>query len=200
MRKMGNVRRPRLSALAIAVQAALGLPAAWALPQGATVIHGQVGIAQPVPGQMQVTAGDGAIINWQRFSIGPGELARFIQPTAQSAVLNRVTGGEVSQILGQLQANGRVFLINPQGIVVGSGARIDTNSFVASTLDITDADFLAGRLRTMAGATAGGIRNEGLITAAPGGKVALIAPDIVNSGIIHAPDGPRRAKYSAIAW
>ena len=92
MRKMGNVRRPRLSALAIAVQAALGLPAAWALPQGATVIHGQVGIAQPVPGQMQVTAGDGAIINWQRFSIGPGELARFIQPSAQSAVLNRVVG------------------------------------------------------------------------------------------------------------
>lgn len=188
MRKLGIHRKPRMSALAIAVQAVLGLPA-WAMPQGATVVHGQVGITQPAPGHLQVTAGNGAIINWQRFSIGPGELARFVQPSAQSAVLNRVTGTEASQLLGQLQANGRVFLINPHGIVVGSGARIDTNSFVASTLDIADADFLAGRMRFMAGTVAGEIRNEGLITAGPGGMVALIAPSIVNSGIIHAPDG-----------
>ncbi|TFZ03339.1 filamentous hemagglutinin N-terminal domain-containing protein [Ramlibacter rhizophilus] len=188
MRKPGIIRRPRLSALAIAVQAAMGLPA-WALPQGAQVVSGQVAISQGAPGTLQVTAGNGAIINWQSFSLGAGELARFVQPSAQSAVLNRVTGAQASELLGQLQANGRVFLINPNGIVVGSGARIDTNSFVASTLDIADADFLAGRMRFMATGSAGGIRNEGLITAGPGGKVALIAPDIVNSGIIQAPGG-----------
>ncbi|MEJ7929937.1 filamentous hemagglutinin N-terminal domain-containing protein [Ramlibacter sp. AN1015] len=188
MRKLGTYRRPRLSALAVAVQAALGVPA-WALPQGAVVVNGQVGISQPAPGTLQVTAGNGAIINWQAFSIGPGELARFVQPSAQSAVLNRVTGGNASQLLGQLQANGQVFLINPSGIVVGSGARIDTNSFVASTLDLSDADFLAGRMRFMASGAAGAIRNDGIITAGPGGKVALIAPDVTNSGIIHAPDG-----------
>ena len=186
--KRFRVTTPRLSALAIAVQAACGV-SVWALPQGATVVSGQVAISQPAANALQVNAGNGAIINWQRFSIGSGELTRFVQPSATSAVLNRVTGGEVSQLLGQLQSNGRVFLINPSGIVVGAGARIDTNSFVASTLDIADADFLAGRLRFLASAGAGGIRNEGVITAGPGGSIALIAPDIVNSGIIQTEGG-----------
>nr|WP_236589444.1 filamentous hemagglutinin N-terminal domain-containing protein [Ramlibacter aurantiacus] len=172
----------------MAIQAALG-GAAWALPQGATVAHGAVGISQG-PGGLQVTAGHGAIINWQRFSIAPGEVARFVQPSTQSAVLNRVTGAEASQLLGQLQANGRVFLINPNGIVIGGGARIDTNGFVASTLDMADADFLAGRLRFSQGSTgSGSIRNEGFITTGPGGRVVLVAPDIANSGIVHAPNG-----------
>lgn len=179
---------PRLRSLALALHAAWGL-SAFALPQGATVVNGQVQIAQPSAGAMQINASNGAIINWRQFSIGAGESAQFVQPSSTSAVLNRVVGRDLSELMGQLKSNGQVFLINPNGIVIGGAARIDTNSFIASTLDIADADFLAGKLRFLAQPGAGGIRNEGLITAGPNGRIALIAPDIENSGIIHAPDG-----------
>ncbi|HSW20499.1 MAG TPA: filamentous hemagglutinin N-terminal domain-containing protein, partial [Ramlibacter sp.] len=188
MKKQRTSAQPRLSVLALAVQAAFAVPA-WSLPTGATIVNGAVSLSAPAANTLQVNAGNGAIINWQGFSIGAGEVTRFVQPSATSAVLNRVTGNQASALLGQLQGNGRVFLINRNGIAVGSGARIDTNSFIASTLDIADADFLSGRLRFFASAGAGGIQNDGVITAGPGGKIALIAPNIVNSGIIHAPDG-----------
>lgn len=160
-----------------------------AAPQGAAVVSGQVEIANPSSTLTEIKASHGAIINWKQFSIGTGETTRFIQPSSSSAVLNRVVGGSVSQILGQLQANGKVFLINPNGILIGAGARIDTNSFIASTLDIADADFQAGRLKFFATPTSGSIKNQGIITAGPGGSVALIAPNIENSGIIQSPDG-----------
>ena len=158
-------------------------------PQGAAVVSGQVTITNPHAGTTQIQASNGAIINWQNFSIGAGETTRFVQPSASAAVLNRVVGPQASQLLGQLQANGRVFLINPNGIAIGAGARIDTNGFIASTLNIADADFLAGKLRFFANGQAAGLTNRGLITVAPGGQVALIAPTVENSGVIHAPDG-----------
>ena len=77
-----------------------------------------------------------AIVNWQRFSIGAGETTRFVQPGAASAILNRVTGGDPSKLMGQLTSNGRVYLINPHGVVVGPDGRVTTGGFVASTLDV----------------------------------------------------------------
>jgi len=174
--------------LALAINFAFN-SSALALPQGPVVANGQVAISQPIAGTMQVQASNGAIINWNKFSIGAGEVTRFLQPSASSAVLNRVIGQDISQILGQLQANGRVFLINPNGIVIGGGARIDTNGFIASTLDIADADFLAGKLKFFATGASGSISNQGLISVGPGGRIALIAPNIENSGIIQAPGG-----------
>lgn len=175
--------------LAFAINYAFSPVAYGGLPQGATVVNGQVTITQPSSGVMNVRASNGSIINWNQFSIGAGDLVRFVQPTASSAVLNRVVGSQVSEIMGRLEANGRVFLINPNGIVFGPGARVDTNGFLASTLSLSDADFLAGKLRFLGDATSGTIRNEGLITVAPGGSIALIAPNIENAGIIQAPGG-----------
>ncbi|MFY8043301.1 MAG: filamentous hemagglutinin N-terminal domain-containing protein, partial [Rhodoferax sp.] len=117
-----------------------------ALPTGATVANGVVGINTFRDG-MQVTNSPGAIINWNSFSIASGQTVRFDQLTAGSAVLNRVTGNSASNILGTLQSNGRVFLLNPNGIVFGAGARIDTAGLLASTLNISDEDFLAGNYR-----------------------------------------------------
>jgi len=162
--------------------------AASANPAGAQVVNGQVSFA----GQgsvLSITNSPGSIINWQSFSINPGETTRFIQQNAASAVLNRITGQDPSQILGTLQSNGRVFLINPNGILFGSGARVDVNGLVASTLDIGNDDFIAGRLNFSAGDKAGDLRNQGAITTPAGGQVYLIAPNVENSGIIHAPDG-----------
>ncbi len=186
--KTGNQHRRHALVIALSAAYAFGSPHALANPNSATVVSGQAAL-QTQGNQLTITNSASAIINWRGFSIGAGETTRFIQPSATSAVLNRVVGQDMSQLLGQLQSNGQVFLINPNGIVIGASARIDTNSFVASTLDIADADFLAGKLRFLDRSGAGGIRNEGLITAGPGGGIALIAPNIENSGIIHAPDG-----------
>ena len=188
MKTTNRTTSPRLKGLVLAVHAALG-GLAWAGPLDGSVVNGRVAITQVAPGSTQITASHGAIINWKQFSIGASESVQFFQPSAASAVLNRVTGPGASLLDGSLKANGQVFLINPSGIVIGGAARIDTNSFIASTLDITDKDFLAGKLRFFAGSAAGRIRNDGVITAAPGGRIALIAPDIENSGIIQAPDG-----------
>ncbi len=131
----------------------------------------------------------GTIINWQDFSIGANEATRFVQQSASSAVLNRVTGGLPSNIFGVLQSNGQVFLINPTGIVFGAGATIDVSGLVASTLNLSDADFLAGNYNYAAIPGAQNLSNAGSINAQNGGHIFLIAPNVENTGIITAPNG-----------
>lgn len=138
---------------------------------------------------LTVTNSNGAIINWQSFSIGAGETTRFIQSSASSQVLNRITGGDPSQILGSLQSNGRVFLINPNGIAFGKDAQVNVAGLVASTLKLSDADFLANKLNFAVTPGAGKISNEGLITAINGGQVMLVASSVENGGVIQAPNG-----------
>ncbi len=160
----------------------------FANPIGATVVNGQVGFA--IQGNtLTVTNSPNAIINWQQFSINSGETTRFVQQSAQSAVLNRVVGQDPSQLLGSLLSNGRVYLINPNGILFGQGAVIDVGGLVASTLKLSDGDFLAGHLNFTDGVGAGSINNQGSITTPTGGSVYLIAPDITNSGVITSPQG-----------
>lgn len=131
---------------------------------------------------------DRAVINWQGFSIGASELTKFIQPSASSAVLNRVVSGSPSSLLGQLESNGKVFLINPNGILVGGGAVINTNGFVASTRDIRDSQFMSGGDLNFSGTSTAGIQNLGTIRA-QGGDVFLIAHTVDNSGVIEAAKG-----------
>ncbi len=178
------------ASLTIALLATLGFTTgrAFGLPTGPQVVNGSAGITT-VGGVMTVTNSPNAIINWQGFSIAANEATRFLQQNAGSAVLNRVVGGDASRIYGLLQSNGKVFLINQNGILFGPGARVDVNGLVASTLNITNQDFLAGRMTFNAGATAGPVANQGSITTPSGGSVYLIAPDVTNSGIITAPNG-----------
>ncbi len=138
---------------------------------------------------LTVTNTPGAIINWQGFSIRADEVTRFVQSGAASAVLNRVTGPDQSALLGQLLSNGRVFLINPNGVTVGAGALIDTAGFVASSLNLSNEDFLAGKFRFTDPGNAGKVANAGTINAGSGGVVYLIAPSVENDGVITAPGG-----------
>jgi len=163
-------------------------PVAQANPVGATVVNGQVSFSQPNANTLSITNSPNAIINWQGFDIGAGELTQFLQQNSSSAVLNRVTSGNASSILGKLQSNGQVFLINPNGLVIGQGAVINTAGFVGSTLNITDQDFLNGRLHFQ-GDNAGSIDNQGFIRAGDGGDILLIAPNIENSGILQVDGG-----------
>jgi filamentous hemagglutinin family protein len=180
--------RPRARAVALAVASALA-GGAWANPSGPSVAAGSATFSAS-GNTLNITNTPGTIINWQQFSIRPDEITRFIQSGAMSAVLNRVTGHEHSQLLGQLLSNGRVFLINPNGITIGQGALIDTAGFVASSLNISDADFLSGRMRFQALAgEPGKVVNQGTINASSGGQVYLIAPSVENHGVITAPNG-----------
>jgi filamentous hemagglutinin family protein len=132
--------------------------------------------------------GNRIIINWQDFSIGSGEVTRFVQPSASSWALNRIISGNPSLIYGSLQANGHVLVLNPNGILVGAQGRIDTKGFYASTLDIKDSTFMKGGALTLSGDSTASVRNEGTITAL-GGDVFLIANTVENSGTISAPQG-----------
>ena len=158
-----------------------------ALPTGGTVVAGEADITTS-GARMDITQDThSAIINWQGFEIGSDALVNFAQPDSTSVTLNRVSGPNISRIEGQLTANGQVFLINPNGVLFGNGARVNASALVASTLNIRDDDFLAGRY-TFFGA-GGAIENHGTVTAAPGGYLAFIAPRISNSGTLSAPQG-----------
>lgn len=161
--------------------------AATAAPTSPTVVAGQATFNQQ-GNVFSITNTPGTIINWHSFSVGAGEITRFIQQNADSAVLNRITGQDPSRILGALQSNGKVFLINPNGILFGRDSRVDVNGLVASTLNISNADFLAGK-KNFSGGGAGDVRNEGAITTPSGGQVFLVAPNVANTGLITSPQG-----------
>ena len=160
----------------------------FANPVGENVIAGSATFQRGANTLIVKQTTDRAIVNWQSFSIGASELTRFIQPSASAAILNRVVSGDPSSLLGRLEANGRVFLINPNGILVGGGAVIDTNGFIASTLNVRDAQFMAGGDLNFFGDSRSGVLNLGTIKA-QGGDVYLIAHTVENAGVIDAPNG-----------
>ena len=174
--------------IAAGVAACFACDLALANPTGPAVVNGAVSFQQS-GNLLQITNSPNAIINWQSFSIGASEITRFLQQSASSAVLNRVISQNPSAILGALQSNGRVFLINPNGIVFGAGSQVDVAGLVASTLNLSNADFLAGKLKFTEVPGAGSVVNHGNINAAPGGQVYLVAPSVTNSGIITSPKG-----------
>jgi filamentous hemagglutinin family protein len=183
-----SLRRKLLPLLIPACLGAAGIGAALANPAGPQVVHGQATFSQQ-GNVLSITNSPNAIINWSSFSIAPGEMTRFIQQSSDSAVLNRITGQDPSRIMGALQSNGRVYLINPNGILFGANAQVDVNGLVASSLAISNTDFLAGKNKFTAGAAAGDVSNLGAITTPAGGQVLLIAPNVSNSGIITSPQG-----------
>jgi len=146
----------------------------------------EIDISTDENGALRVTTGStGAVIDWKTFSIGAEEAAQFIQKNADSRVLNRVTGGELSNILGSLSSNGQLYLINPNGILVGQGATIDASGLVLSTLNLSPEDFAAGKLNFQG--DGGQIVNQGDIKV--GGNVYLIAGSIDNQGRISTGGG-----------
>ena len=158
-------------------------------PRGGVVVHGAADIAQMAGNQLKINQRSNAvIINWQDFSIGKGETTRFVQPNGGTA-LNRVVSGNISGIHGQLKANANVYVINPNGIVVGSSGVIDVGgNAVLSTLDIDDSDFLSGGPKRFSGDSSTGVTNFGTISST-GGDVVLMGGFVSNQGQIGALNG-----------
>ncbi|WP_317202167.1 YDG domain-containing protein [Janthinobacterium sp.] len=174
---------PALKALAASLMLAFG-PTALALPTGGVVAAGAASVSS-AGGQTTVNqASQNAVLNWNSFNIGKGETVQFVQPNSAAVALNRVLGAEPSSILGSLSANGKVFLVNPNGILFGKGASVNVGGLAASTLGISDADFMAGRYRFV-NAGPGAVLNQGSINAA-GGYVALLGARVSNEGTISA--------------
>lgn len=173
--------------LAAAGAASAGAPPVNALPNGMQLVAGQAGVNVQGNGMTVSQATQLAIMNWQDFNIGAGAQVRFKQPNASAVALNRVVGGEASAIYGKLSSNGKVFLVNPQGVLFGAGAQVDVGGLVVTSLGISDQSFLSGSYH-FSGSGRAAVRNEGSINA-NGGVVALLAPVVSNSGSITAKRG-----------
>jgi filamentous hemagglutinin family protein len=162
----------------------------WALPTGEQVVAGQVNVATPHAGQMQINQGSQkAIVNWQGFSLNPNEIVNIQQPNANATLLNRVIGMDASIIQGQINANGQVFLVNPNGVLFSKTAQVDVGGLVASTHTINNGDFLNGHLHFISQDNAGTVSNQGYIRVPEGGIVALIGSQVSNAGTIATPKG-----------
>ena len=183
---MGTVRHLLLLTTALT---ALALAPAAAGPNGPAVVGGSATVTNPGTANVTVNQqSDKAIINWNMFNVGVNEKVQFVQPNSSSITLNRVIGGfGPSMIYGMIDANGRVFIINRDGIVFGPNAVVNTSGFLATTNDIRNQDFMAGRFNfNIPGRPDASIVNQGTITAHNGGFAALVAPGVRNSGTITA--------------
>lgn len=183
-KRSGGKALARAALLAATGFAAGAAPWATAGPAGGNISAGSGNIAANGTTTTVTQTSGKLAINWDSFNIGSGETVNFVQPGSASIALNRVLGNQASAIYGKLNANGQVFLLNPNGILFGKGASVNVGGLVASTLNLSDANFMAGNYH-FAG-PAGSVVNQGSITAADGGYVALLGGQVSNQGTLSA--------------
>jgi filamentous hemagglutinin family protein len=157
-----------------------------ALPMGGQLSSGNAVISNNSNSMIINQSTSNTVINWQSFSIGRNEAVQFVQPNSNSIALNRVTGSDPSTILGNLSSNGKIFLVNPNGILFGKDAQVNVGGLIASTLNISDRDFNAGNYK-FSGTSNHTILNQGAIaTNSDGSYVALFGSNVNNTGTIVA--------------
>jgi filamentous hemagglutinin family protein len=154
-----------------------------------SVVNGSITVTPLGGGTVQnMTASNGAIGHFSDFDILAGHTVNCVQPSSNANALFRVFSGDGTQILGNFNANGNIYLVDPAGILFGANAQVNVNRLIASSLDISNSDFLDGRYEFFAGAgDVGGIVNNGTINAAEG--VALLGSKILNAGTVMAGPG-----------
>ncbi|MGC1175531.1 filamentous hemagglutinin N-terminal domain-containing protein [Polaromonas sp.] len=157
----------------------------YALPAGGVVAAGGATITSNTSTTTITQSTANAVINWQSFGVGTNQTVQFLQPGSTSVALNRVLGADASHILGNLSSNGKVFLVNPNGILFGSGAQVNVGGLVATTMNIADDKLMANQY-VFTDAGSGTVINQGTITAADGGYVALMGRYVRNEGVISA--------------
>ena len=159
-----------------------------AAPQGGAVVGGSAAIMQNGATTTINQSSNRAIINWRGFNINVNELVKFNQPGRDSIALNRITGGDPTTILGQLTANGRIFISNPNGVIFGAGARVDVAGLLATTFNIKNDDFMAGKFNFTRNPNIDPsfIINHGDIRIADNGFCFLVAPGVKNEGVVVA--------------
>jgi filamentous hemagglutinin family protein len=185
---------PLVAALAMAGLAQAGAPTSTPtstqLPTGGSVVAGTASIASTVTtssASMTITqSSQRAVVDWTRFDVGSAAQVSFVQPSASSVTLNRVLGSNPSQIFGRISANGQVFLTNPSGVYFAPGSSVDVGGLVATTHSISNDAFMAGSNSFSRKGSTGTVQNDGTLTAALGGYIALLAPTVRNQGVVVA--------------
>ncbi|RAN48421.1 hypothetical protein RB25_11570 [Herbaspirillum rubrisubalbicans] len=157
-----------------------------AAPTGGIVSSGTLGAPITTAGNTTTItqSSNKLVINWNNFSVGTSENVNFVQPDRTAIALNRVIGQDPSRILGNLNANGQVFILNPNGVLFGSNAQVNVGGLVASTQSLSDSDFMNGNYRFSG--QSGSVVNQGRLNATDGGYIALLAPEVRNEGVITA--------------
>ncbi|AQG98874.1 hemagglutinin [Burkholderia sp. KK1] len=182
--------------LCTAVFIAAAFAQAHAEPTGARVVAGSGSVTSAGANTTIQQNSNRLSIDWRSFGTRPGESITFNQPGANAIALNRVTGPRPSALFGRLDANGQVFIVNPNGVIFGPGAQVNVGGLLASSLDLSSNDFMAGNY-TFAGGRrhwrhdgdGAAVVNLGTIRSAPGGYVALIGARAINAGTIDSPGG-----------
>lgn len=160
---------------------------ALAAPQEPKAVHGNAKVSHPDKNTTVISVSDKAIVEYRHFSIAEGEKVQIKHPSHKSISLHRDIGQIPSEIRGELSSNGKIFLVNPSGIIFGPHSKVSVGSLVASALDIRNSDFISGKYRFTLGEKRGEIVHQGEITAQ--GSVAFISTVIRNQGVVHAPEG-----------
>ena len=170
-------------------------PLAWAAPPSnalpvlGNIAAGSANVTRSITqGKLTVNQQtDKLIANWNSFNVGENAQVIFNQPDANSVALNRIGSTAASQIFGQVTANGKLILVNPAGITIGSSGQVSASSVIASSLNISDNDFNAGNLTFERGTATGAVDNQGSIQSLNG--TTLLASSIKNSGTLLAKNG-----------
>jgi len=163
--------------------------AALAGPKGASVVSGAAVVSGVGTGAVTVNQSSArAVIDWRSYSVGSNESVRYNQSGTSSISLNRVTGGDASQVLGSLSANGQVWLVNPAGIFFGPSAQVDVGGLIATTTNISNDSFMEGVYKFDEATSNRGavVVNQGNISVSDGGLVAFVAPGLAIGGAITA--------------
>ena len=165
------------------------VPTVFADPSGGQVTSGTGSISHNANSTVINQQTQNLAINWNSFSIAADESVQFNQPNSTAIVLNRVLGQSASEILGNISANGQVYILNPNGVLFGKGAEVNVGALVASTLSLSDADLQAGHYQFSTDNSSGKVVNQGSLTAAGGGYLALLGPNVSNSGSMKVMGG-----------
>lgn len=168
--------------LGLAGQAASALDAG-ALPTGGSIAAGNATLTQNGSSLTVNQQTQKLVINWNNFDIGSNAAVNFTQPSSNAIALNRINSGMPTQVQGSLTANGNVWILNSAGVVFGKTAQVNVGGLVASSLTLSDNDFLSGHYTFSSNGEAGAVTNAGQLQGA--GVVALIAPVVRNSGSLQ---------------
>ncbi len=169
--------------------AAIAAPPVNQLPTNGQIAAGIAAIATNGNAMTVTQSSNRAAINWNSFDIGSAASVNFVQPSSSSVALNRINSANPSQIFGSLSANGQVYLINPSGVYFAPGAQVNVGGIVATTMSMSDADFMAGSTTFNRNGSTGKVINEGTIQTSLNGYIAMLAPEVRNSGLLLAQSG-----------
>lgn len=178
-----------LAMLGFVQLAAIAAPPSTQLPVGAQVSAGQASISQSGASMSVDQFTRRAVIDWNTYNVGSAATIHYNQPNAQSVTLNRVLSSNPSEIFGKIYAPGQVYLINPNGIYFSPSASVDVGGLVATTFSMNNADFMAGKTTFARNGSTKSVINEGTLAARDTGYIAMLAPEVRNSGVIIARKG-----------